>query len=61
MLEKVIGAVIFMVALCVGALALVAQVRVNSGEFYYFPQAFSATTYDAAQFIAPLGEVFQVR
>ncbi|MGI8311017.1 hypothetical protein [Saccharopolyspora hattusasensis] len=61
MLEKAIGAVIFVVVLCVGILALVAQVRVTMGEFSSFARAFSATTYDAAHLIAPIGALFHMR
>lgn len=61
MLEKIFGAVLLATVSCVFILAVIAQIRVNSGEFYDFAQAFSATTYDAAQLIAPVGKIFQAR
>ncbi|QIZ35465.1 hypothetical protein [Saccharopolyspora sp. ASAGF58] len=56
MLEKVVGFCLAVIAGYVVIIGVVAQARLNSGEFYYFGDAFATTSTDAGQILADVGE-----
>lgn len=54
-IRKILGGILLAAVLIT---AVVAQLRVNSGEFYSYPLAFAATANDAVQLFNPGAEIF---